>query len=231
MRCHGMSEQITQIGYVQYNVEDLPQQDASDLPALADEQTFSMTATTEEAITPDANLGRGWLRRLGLAKPGVIVVGAALSAFGALPIASAAAKPAKIVPGESIDGVSIGQTPTQVTQEVGVSPFQRPPSDGETVWEYPSPLFLSVSFTDGHLSGMFTTNERFRTSKGVGVGSSPKQVEKAYPEAKCTSGAGPGGPQSLACILESGHGSSKIETAFEFTTRAEGVEEVDIDRV
>jgi hypothetical protein len=153
----------------------------------------------------------------------------AITASGEIATSVAEAASVKIVPGKSIDGVSIGQTPAQVMGEIGPAGFTRPPIDGTTVWEYASPVFLTATFSKGHLKGMFTGNQKFRTSKGVGVGSSPEAVKKAYPEAKCTSGAGPGGDKSLACVLKTKSSNGLVETSFEFATQSAGVEDVDID--
>lgn len=158
---------------------------------------------------------------------GLLAVGTAVSLA---PPAKAKGAKAKIVVGQGIDGANIGATTSQIRQELGRPSFSRPPSQGETVWDYFSPRDLALTFSKGKLSGMFTTNEQFTTSKGVGVGSSPQQIKEAYPQAKCTPGAGPGGPNSLACVLDSKQGGVSAQTIFEFTSPAAGVEEVDIDR-
>ncbi|MGH7240524.1 MAG: hypothetical protein ACREHG_10755, partial [Candidatus Saccharimonadales bacterium] len=135
---------------------------------------------------------------------------------------------AGIVVGKSIDGVIIGATPAQLRHDIGSPAYTR----GKSVWQYgKNSIGAIVSFGKGHVTGVWTPDKHLKTNKGIGVGSSVSEVEKAYPKAKCTPGAGPtGGSKSLACVIKAGHGQQAVETIFDFAFRSEGVEEVAIDR-
>lgn len=165
-------------------------------------------------------------RGLNVRRPIVAALGLLLTA-GVLAAAPAAL--AKIVVGQSIAGVKLGNTEAQVTQVLGSPSLMQPPdSQGVTAWNYVKPPLLGVvSFTNGGVSGMWTGSKHQKTSKGVGPGSSLAQVRKAYPKAKCSTG--PFGPKSLICTLKSKYGGRTVETTFPFFTRAMGAREVDID--
>jgi hypothetical protein len=153
-----------------------------------------------------------------------------LSSAGSM--AAAPAVFAKIIVGQGIAGVNIGKTPAQVEGLLGSPTFKQPPSQGLTAWDYhKAPLDLQVDFTGDHVSGMWTASKQQRTDKGIGINSSPAQVRKAYPTAKCKLGAGPGagpGEQSLACVLKSKYHGHTIATAFEWRNKTKAMEEIDI---
>jgi hypothetical protein len=161
-----------------------------------------------------------------------ISVVAVLGLLSAAIMAAASAAEAKIVVGQGIAGVKIGQTPTQVEGMLGSPTFKQPPSQALTAWDYHrSPLDLQVDFTHGHVSGMWTAAKQQRTSKGISIGSSPAQVRRAYPKAKCTPGAGPApgpGEESLACVVKSRYHGQTVETAFEWRNKNSAMEEIDI---
>jgi hypothetical protein len=161
----------------------------------------------------------------------VIAVLGLLSSVGLMAAASAAQ--ATIVVGQGIAGINIGETPAQVEGVLGSPTFKQPPSQGLTAWDYhKSPLDLQVDFTNERITGMWTAAKQQRTNKGIGLDSSPAQVRKAYPKAKCTLGAGPGagsGEQSLACVLKSQYHGRTVETSFEWRNKKEAMEEIDID--
>lgn len=161
-----------------------------------------------------------------IARPAVAFgAGLTLAATGAFP-ATAEATKTDIVIGKGVDGVNIGATPASVMQEVGVPTRKLPPSQGESFWEYPNPLELSVIFRHGRVFSAVTDNPVDRTNKNIGVGSSFAALKQAYP-VKCTSGTGPGrDPQSAICTLKSGHGKKATEATFVFATKAAGIEEV-----
>jgi hypothetical protein len=203
-----MSAELAQTGWLQQDAE-------------------ASQAFNQQVVEPATR----WSPDVGLLAKFGVVIGFMIPAGGALSAATAEAKPgAKIVVGQGIDGVNIGATPSQVKKDLG-KPIRSSHAQGETIFNYASPLYMTTVFSRGHLNGLLTSSKQFKTSKGIGIGSSPEAVKSAYPQADCTPGAGPGGPQSLACIIKSKHGSGTVETAFEFTIPAAGVEEIDIDKV
>jgi hypothetical protein len=66
---------------------------------------------------------------------------------------------------------------------------------------------------------------------GISVMSSPADVSKAYPQAKCTLGAGPGagpGEESESCLLKTRYRGHATETAFEWRNKEKSMEEISI---
>jgi hypothetical protein len=166
--------------------------------------------------------------------PSVIAVLGLLSSAALMAVTPAAeAGTSRIVVGQGIAGVTLGETPAQVEEVLGSPTSKQPPSQGLTAWDYhSSPLDLQVDFTGGGVSGMWTASPELRTSKGISLDSSPAQVRKAYPKVKCTLGAGPGagpGEQSLACVLKARYHGKVVETAFEWRNKDKAMEEIDID--
>jgi hypothetical protein len=143
-------------------------------------------------------------------------------------LATAPSALATIVIGQSIAGVKLGESQSQVTAQLGAPTFARPPDyQGAIEWNYAKPPLLgAMSFAHGELVSMWTLSTHQKTSQGVGVGSSLAQVRKAYPKAKCSTG--PFGPKSLICIVKSNYNGRVVETGFPFYTRAMGAREVDI---
>jgi hypothetical protein len=161
---------------------------------------------------------------------GIVAVLGLLASVGASAVVPAAF--AKIVIGQGIAGVSIGQSPTQVEGVLGSPTFKQPSSQGLTAWDYhKSPLDLQVDFTGGSVIGMWTAAPQQRTSKGIGIDSSPAEVRKAYPKTKCTPGAGPQpgpGEQSLTCVVRSRYHGKIVKTYFEWRNEHKAMEEIDI---
>jgi hypothetical protein len=144
---------------------------------------------------------------------------------GVMVLAMAASAQAKIVVGQSIDGVKLGESEAQVMTTLG-APTYKTPEGAETSWGYPKTLEGRVGFKAGQVVGLWTLSKHQKTSKGVGPGSSLAQVKRAYPKAKCS--AGPFGPKSLICVLKSKYQGRAVETSLPFFTRSAGVREVDI---
>jgi hypothetical protein len=143
---------------------------------------------------------------------------------------SASAAQAKVVIGQSVAGVKLGESQSQVTAQLGSPTFQQPPdTKGEVEWNYAKqPLLGAMSFgANGELTGLWTSSKGQKTSKGIGPGSSLAQVRKAYPKAKCSTG--PFGPKSLICVLKSKYQGRAVETSFPFFTRSMGLREIDVD--
>ena len=118
---------------------------------------------------------------------GLLAVGAAF-AFNASP---ARAQAANLVPGQGIDGINIGDTQPQVEQILGPDTPSRFSSDNTGSWGsnlfYPkAPLEGAVSLNaQGQVIDISTGSRQFRTSKDIGIGSTLKQMRKAYPKTKC----------------------------------------------
>jgi len=123
--------------------------------------------------------------------------------------------------------VTIGETEAQVRDALGRPLAQR---DGE--WQYGKlPIGLIITFKHKDVADVWTPRSEYKTSKGISVASSPTQVKAAYPQAKCTLGAGPGagpGEESEACILKSKYHGHMVETAFEWRNKEKSMEEISI---
>jgi hypothetical protein len=145
-----------------------------------------------------------------------------------LALALASAAQAKIVVGQSIARVQLGDSEAQVEAVLGAATFQRPPDfEGNVEWEYDkAPLDGAMSFKGGALMGLWTDSKLQKTSEGVGPGSSLMSTKRAYPGAKCSTG--PFGPKSLICVIKSRLEGRTVETAFLFYTRSLGAREVDM---
>jgi hypothetical protein len=155
----------------------------------------------------------------------VAVIGLLAGIVALAPVANA-----KVVIGQSIAGVRLGESQAQVKAQLGSPTLEQPPDQqGSIEWNYAKPpLMGAVTFAaNGQLSGMWTISRQQKTAQGVGVGSSLAQVRKAYPKAKCVTG--PFGPKSLICAFKSKYNGRTVETAFPFFTRSMGAREVDIN--
>lgn len=168
-----------------------------------------------------------------------VLLGAILAL--ALPASAGAALPKAsttlIVPGKSIGGVALGATATKVKKAWGNTKdceFQcvyeggkhgdetatsanvllEQPASGSgpaKVWN----VFLTVGqkmVGDTLKPDLNTPLSQFKTSKGIGIGSTMGEVQKAYPSAKKTSGSG----FSIFTL----QGKGEIETQFDFNNSA-----------
>lgn len=144
------------------------------------------------------------MRRLTRLTGAVALIGTA--ALVAPPIASA-----KIVDGQSIAGVKLGDTTAQVEQVLG------PPEKAElSGLFYPAKFGLRLHLTGGHVDAMLSISKKQKTLKGITIGSSRSKMKAAYPQAKCE--AGPYGPSSLYCTVKSHYHGKATYTSFLFGT-------------
>jgi hypothetical protein len=160
----------------------------------------------------------------------IVVVFAAVGLL--VPIASA-----KIIVGEGIAGIKLGQTEAQVEKVLGkptpCTEFCNPGSTRE--WKYPAGFAGIVTFdSHGQVRGMWTGAEGQKTTKGIhangvsghGRGSSLVQIKKAYPHAKCSELPHSGG--FATCSLYSHYHGRKVETNFLIKAKFAGVAEIAI---
>lgn len=113
------------------------------------------------------------------------IVSAAPAAQATVSPAATEAKAAGIVPGQSIDGVKLGESGAQVERALG-KPTAGQISGGYLQYYPPSALDGEVYFdAHGKVDGVLTSNKHFSTAKGgVHVGSLLSAVPKAYPKAQ-----------------------------------------------
>ncbi len=134
---------------------------------------------------------------------------------------------AKVVEDQGIAGVQLGDSMAKVQQTIGRAEDARSCGRGCTTWGYTSGFQGVVNFgRDRRVASMFSHDERQRTAKGIGVGSSEAAIRKAYPSARCR--RGPYGGRSRICTVRGRFLGRAAETAFPIFTPSEGVKEIDV---
>jgi hypothetical protein len=119
---------------------------------------------------------------------------------------------AKIVVGQGIAGVKLGESEAQVRKQLGKPRYVQPPG-----WGYGNPLGGWVGFDfQQRVNDIWTTSRRQRTNRGIGPGASVRAARRAYPKARCYRHAG---RWSLLCIIKSHRHGNVTETDFFFTSR------------
>jgi hypothetical protein len=161
----------------------------------------------------------------------VAVLGLLLSVgiMAAAPVALAKSiAGASIIPGQSIDGIKLGDTQAQVEQLLGPSTPTPIPSKSVLYYDPPLPFDGNISLDlQGNVNGMNTNTSRFKTSKGIHVGSPLSAVRKAYPKAK--KGSTPLGPDYT---LKSSYNGQPVYTFFYTEPQrygGHGVAQIEID--
>ncbi len=138
------------------------------------------------------------IRRLAVS----ILVGATAATW------TAADASAKIVVGQGIAGVKLGESQTQVRRHLGKPAYVQPPA-----WGYRNPLDGQVSLDyHRHVNDIWTTSRRQKTNRGIGPGSSVKAARRAYPNARCYQY----GRSTGVCVLRTRNHQRVVETDFWF---------------
>jgi len=168
----------------------------------------------------------GLMAVLGLLSSAAIM--AAAQAMASVAPVAVEAGSAGIVPGQSIDGVKLGDTAAQVEQLLGASTTMPVPNKSVLYYDPPLPFDGNISLdAQGHVNGMNTNSSRFKTSKGIHVGSSLSAVHRAYPQAK--KGSTPLGPDYT---LKSSDNGQPVYTFFYTEPQkygGHGVAQIEID--
>jgi|HubBroStandDraft_6_1064221.scaffolds.fasta_scaffold73749_2 hypothetical protein len=162
----------------------------------------------------------------------VAVLGLLLS--GAI-MAAAPVAEAKIVVGQGIAGVKLGDTQAQVKRLIGKPSSCSPCGKPEVLWHYEKGFEGVVAFdSSGRVKSMWTASNQQKTSKGIhtiglsgkGHGSSVAEIKQAYPNAKCQEL--PNSQGYTTCDLISYYHGRKVETNFEVITASSGLAEISI---
>ncbi len=139
----------------------------------------------------------------------LVVLGMAVA-----PVASA-----KIVVGQGIAGVKVGDSQARVRQVLGK------PASTEQGWDYPKTLMGVVGFdAKRHVNGIWTGSPKQKTSKGIGVGASVARFKRAYPHAHCFTSQGL--KWSLVCEIKGRFHRHPVVTTFSFATT---IAEIEVD--
>jgi hypothetical protein len=150
-------------------------------------------------------------------------------------MAAAPAANAKIVVGQSIAGVKLGDSQAQVKALLG-KPSSCDPSCGvhARVWRYVHGFSGVIEFdTRGHVHSMWTGSSRQSTSKGIHAGaigkpgSSLADIKAAYPSATCEELPNSGGFASCD-VFTHAHGH-KVDTNFLIKATFAGVAEIAVN--
>ena len=152
----------------------------------------------------------------------------ALAALAIAVVLTAAAE-AKVVLGQGIAGVSLGDTKSHVVHLFGAGKFCSS-SGSETSCNYRGALEGRVSFnTHGRVVDLFTGSCKQRTTKRIHPGcagkkgSSLKDIKRAYPHSKCTVTGG-----FASCSFFSRYHGRKVSTSFLIKSASFGVAEIEI---
>src|SRR3954451_7901732 len=147
-------------------------------------------------------------------KPSVLLTVAAVAFWMAPGVAEA-----KIVIGQSIHGVALGQTKDHVAKVLGdITAKVKKTND----W---SDGQIRVHFHKGRVDHLLYARDKGdKTSKGIGLGTKRAKLKAAYPNAKCS--PGPYGEGSENCVVLGRSHGRRSYTGFLFQTATGGVVEV-----
>lgn len=117
---------------------------------------------------------------------------------------------ARIVVDQSIAGVSLGESMSQVRTHLG-APSSTPTTSGHKSWLYKGRSLLVVFGSKSHVLEVFTANPSQKTGSGVGVGSSEAAVKSHIRGVTCAHVPPYTGQE---CVVGVRHGSSTWATDF-----------------
>ena len=134
---------------------------------------------------------------------------------------------AKIVVGQSINGVKLGETQPQVQAALGQPASTNSVGNQGSAWFYSdrSSVGFNTALT---VDSLVTYSSKQKTNKDIGVGSSLKATRKAYPKVKCESSAAFLGPGSAQCTIKTNYGGKPVLTVIDFR-KPNAAEEVDVE--
>ena len=162
----------------------------------------------------------------------IVITASATAMFVAMALASSA--DAKIVIGQSVDGITFGQTQAQVQKLLG-KPSRCDPSCGPKAqdWAYYAGFNGDITFAGtGRVQGSWTGSSSQKTSKGIHPGgphtkgSSLADIKRAYPTAKCKQMPNSGG--FAYCDIYTRYHGRKVDTDFLIKAASYGVAEIAI---
>jgi hypothetical protein len=166
-------------------------------------------------------------------KISAVVVLCLLASVGIMAVAPAAL--AKVVVGQSIAGIKLGDTEAQVKRLVGKPSSCDPCGKPEIVWRYEKGFEGDLGFShQGRVQNMWTASNQQRTSTGIhtiglngkGHGSSVAEIKQAYPNAKCEEL--PNSQGYTTCDIVSSYHGRKVKTSFEVIATFSGLAEISI---
>jgi hypothetical protein len=129
---------------------------------------------------------------------------------------------ANIVVGQSVAGVKLGDTATQVRAALrGQSPEHPALFHDELFYNE----FLRISFKQGHVDKVLSYSKHQRTTKGITIGSTQAKVRSAYPPAKCVEGKT---PSYVYCVVGSRFQGRRSYTGFLSESPTGGAVEIEL---
>jgi hypothetical protein len=147
----------------------------------------------------------------------VAVIGVLAGMMVAAPTADAT-----IVIGQSIAGVKLGDTASEVKAAMRSQSPEHPPFFHSEIFysEY-----MRVFFKHGQVDKVLLYSKQQKTTKGITIASSRAQLKSAYPGAQCTEGAGP--PAYFYCVMAGHAQGRKSYTGFLFEATG-GIVEIEL---
>ena len=148
---------------------------------------------------------------------------AALAGTGVCLTAASGATPAKarrvigITVSQGMAGVRLGDDASVVERRLG-----KPRRVAAPVWSYRYGLAVGFDYW-GHVDDMAVSSSTIRTATGIGPGSTPRELRRRYPRARCY----PMRMQSVRpfCFVRSRYRGRGVESDFLF---GKGLKQIDI---
>jgi outer membrane protein assembly factor BamE (lipoprotein component of BamABCDE complex) len=134
----------------------------------------------------------------------------------------------KIVIGQSIGGVKLGETQPQVQATLGQPSGVNTAGNQGSAWFY-STKEINVGFSPGlTVDSLVSFSPKQKTDKGIGAGSSLQAMRKAYPQAKCKSTTVQFGPGSEQCTIKTRYQGKPVLTFLNFL-KPKAASEIDVE--